>query len=370
MAKKTLILSVIYSFCQSPLEPLPIAASPRAARTGPIKTGGRVFVLDHNRWPEPMRNAIDGLLAKHHGNKDLLKTVDAEYAAMVQSACTDPNSLLHPTTKQHISRYIKHLAKKKNTNASLNTSPEKLLETQQLWQHLHSGSETISVPVKTLPPAPFNPPAKSVPEAVPLDKAMLEKMVKDIVEKQQAAQHQQQQQTQKPQTRSCLACGQPKSRYLGDGSSVHFFYQAGDVKYFYCSKKVFDKYSAEGLTNPRMSFEEFAATPFIQRELDASKQRGAERKRVIEERSKRKSVVEHPAGRLCRFCHKPLKQGPNSPHIHTYFPGVAGKYIYCPAKVFSLYQAQGMTAEMSWRDFQQSPFYEAEKQRWIEEKKK
>ncbi|XP_057179449.1 uncharacterized protein LOC130547502 [Triplophysa rosa] len=186
--------------------PLPIAASPRAARTGPIKTGGRVFVLDHNRWPEPMRNAIDGLLAKHHGSKDLLKKVDAEYAAMVQSACTDPNSLLHPTTKQHISRYIKHLAKKKNTNASLNTSPEKLLETQQLWQRLHSGGETISVPVKTLPPAPFNPPAKSVPEAVPLDKAMLEKMVKDIVEKQQAVQHQQQQQQQiqKTLTRSCL----------------------------------------------------------------------------------------------------------------------------------------------------------------------
>ncbi|KAI7813851.1 hypothetical protein IRJ41_002938 [Triplophysa rosa] len=205
----------------------------------------RVFVLDHNRWPEPMRNAIDGLLAKHHGSKDLLKKVDAEYAAM------------------HISRYIKHLAKKKNTNASLNTSPEKLLETQQLWQRLHSGSETISVPVKTLPPAPFNPPAKSVPEAVPLDKAMLEKMVKDIVEKQQAVQHQQQQQQQiqKTLTRSCLACGQPKSRYLGDGSSVHLFYQAGDVKYFYCSKKVFDKYSAEGLTNPRMSFEDFASTP-------------------------------------------------------------------------------------------------------------
>ncbi|KAA0702451.1 hypothetical protein E1301_Tti019025 [Triplophysa tibetana] len=113
--------------------PLPVAATPRAARTGPIKTGGRVFVLDHNKWPEPMRNAIDGLLAKHHGSKDLLKKWDAEYAAMVQTACTDPNSLLHPTTKQHIS--------------SENT-------------------------------APFNPPAKSVPEAVPLDQAMLEKMVR------------------------------------------------------------------------------------------------------------------------------------------------------------------------------------------------
>ncbi|XDV45271.1 hypothetical protein PO909_013391 [Leuciscus waleckii] len=351
--------------------PLPIAASPCAARTGPIKTGGRVFVLDHNRWTDPMRNVIDGLLAKHHGSKDLLTKVDAEYAAMVQSACTDPNSLLHSTTKQHISRYIKHLAKKKNTNASLNTSPEKLLETQHLWQRLHSGSETISVPVTVLPPAPVNPPAKSVPEAVSLDQAALEKMVKDIIEKQQAVQQQQQQHMlQKKHTRSCLACGQPKSRYMGDGTSIHFFYQGGDVKYFYCSKKVFDKYSAEGLTNPRMPFEDFAETPFFQRELEASKQRGADTKRVIEERSKRKSLVEHPTGRLCRFCHLPLKQGPNSPHIHTGFPGVTGKYIYCPAKVFSLYQAQGMSAEISWRDFQQSPFYEAEKQRWIEEKKK
>ncbi|XP_053092416.1 uncharacterized protein LOC117599093 isoform X2 [Pangasianodon hypophthalmus] len=350
--------------------PLPIAASPRAARTGPIKTGGRVFVLDHNRWTDPMRNAIDGLLAKHHGSKDLLKRVDADYAAMVQSACTDPNSLLHSTTKQHINRYIKYLAKKKNTNASLNTSPEKLLETQQLWKRLHSGSETISVPVTVLPPAPFNPPAKSVPEDVPLTQAAVEKMVKDILEKHQAALQQQQQTQKKAQIRSCLACGQPKSRYLGDGSSVHFFYQAGEVKYFYCSKKVFDTYSAEGLTNPRMPFEDFADTPFFQRELEASKQRGAERKRVIEERGKRKSLVEHPSGRLCRFCHQPLKQGPNSPHIHTGFPGVAGKYIYCPAKVLSLYQAQGTNAQMTWTEFQQSPFYEAERQRWIVEKKK
>ncbi|XP_052390539.1 uncharacterized protein LOC127938152 [Carassius gibelio] len=40
--------------------PLPVAASPCAARTGPIKTGGRVFVLNHNRWTDPMRNIIDG----------------------------------------------------------------------------------------------------------------------------------------------------------------------------------------------------------------------------------------------------------------------------------------------------------------------
>ncbi len=45
---------------------------------------------------------------------------------------------------------------------------------------------------------------------------------------------------------------------------------------------------------------------------------------------------------LCRFCKMELKQGPNSPHIHTGFPGVAGKYVHCLAKVFSIYQPQGM----------------------------
>ena len=45
-------------------------------------------------------------------------------------------------------------------------------------------------------------------------------------------------------------------------------------------------YSAEGLTNPRMAFEDFAAIAFFQQELEASKQRGAERKRVTEERGR------------------------------------------------------------------------------------
>ncbi|KAF4072262.1 hypothetical protein AMELA_G00261100 [Ameiurus melas] len=78
------------------------------------------------------------------------------------------------------------------------------------------------------PPNPFNPPASGVPEDVPLTQAAVEK-------------------TPINQIRSCLACGQPNSRYLGDGSSVHFLYQVGDVKYFYCSRKVFEAYSAEGL---------------------------------------------------------------------------------------------------------------------------
>ncbi|XP_056268086.1 uncharacterized protein LOC130192279 isoform X1 [Pseudoliparis swirei] len=104
-------------------------SSAPAARTGPMKTGGIVQVLDYGRWTE---GAIDGLLIKHHGAPRMLKQVDDDYAAMVQRGCTDPHSLLHPTTCQHISRYVKYLAKRKPTSSSLNTSPEKVLETQQL----------------------------------------------------------------------------------------------------------------------------------------------------------------------------------------------------------------------------------------------
>ncbi|MEQ2219826.1 hypothetical protein XENOCAPTIV_024921, partial [Xenoophorus captivus] len=125
---------------------LSFAPSRRAARTGPIKAGGLLYVLDHSRWTQQMRNAIDQLMAKHHGQKYFLAKVDVEYAAVIQAASRDPNSLLHPTTKQHISRYVKHLAKMTNTSSSLNTSTEKLLETQQLWHHLTVGSETVDVP--------------------------------------------------------------------------------------------------------------------------------------------------------------------------------------------------------------------------------
>ncbi|KAK6317979.1 hypothetical protein J4Q44_G00112700 [Coregonus suidteri] len=343
--------------------PLPMTASPRSARTGPIKTGGRVFVLDHNRWPGPMRVAIDGLLARHHGQKDMLKLVDFDYASMVQSSCADPNSLLHPTTKHHIGRYIKHLAKLKNTSSSLNTSPEKLLETQQLWQHLTMGSDTTCVPVTALPPAVVNPPALPTQNA-PLTEAAIEKIVLGLMEKQQ--QSEQQQQQKKKMTKTCLSCGQPKSRYMNDGSSIHYFYQSGHVRYFYCSTKVFKTYGAEGLTNPKMSFEDFMSTPFFQQELESIKQKVEQQK----DKQKRKSADVVPSGRLCRFCHLELKQGPNSPHIHTGFPGVAGKYIYCPAKLFSLYQAKGMEKEMTWKEFQASAFYHDEKKRWMDEKRK
>ncbi|KAG9333436.1 hypothetical protein JZ751_011592 [Albula glossodonta] len=117
-----------------------------------------------------------------------------------------------------------------------------------------------------------------------------------------------------------------------------------------------------------MPFEEFAA--FLQCELEASKYREKERKRATEEGGKKRSAELQPTGRLCRFCHLPLKLGPTSPQIHTGFPGVAGKYIYWPSRVLSLYRAQGMVAEMNWREFQQSASYEAEKQRWALEKGK
>lgn len=146
----------------SQAKPLPLRSLPRSARTGPIKTGGRVFVLDHTRWTPHMKEAIDSLLQKYHGQKDILKLVDQDYADMVHQSAKDPNSLLHPTTKLHISRYVKHLAKLLNTSSSLNTSQGKLLETQQLWHSLTEGSETANVPVVTIEPAIVNPPAPAL----------------------------------------------------------------------------------------------------------------------------------------------------------------------------------------------------------------
>ena len=309
-----------------------------------------------------MKKAVDSLLDKYHGHKDMLKLVDHDYAAMVHQSATDPNSLLHPTTKHHISQYLKHVAKQLNTSSSLNTSPEKLLETQKLWHSLTEGSETVHVPVVELPPAIVNPvdPVSQPAAEKPLTQESVQKMVQDIL------QQQQEQQQQKPrQIKTCLSCGQPKSRYKSDGSSIHHFYQQGPVRYHYCSTKVFKAYSAEGLTNARMAFEDFSQTDFFQRELQLTK-------RKVEEKAerKRKPTDPQPQGRMCRFCHTELKQGPNSKHIHTGFPGVVGKYIYCPEKVFSLYKDKGMTKEMSWRDFQASSFYNIEKERWAAERKK
>ncbi|TWW62968.1 hypothetical protein D4764_04G0016150 [Takifugu flavidus] len=248
--------------------PLPLKSSPRSARTGPMKTGGGVFVLDHTRWTLPMKDAIDSLLQYHHGDKDILRLVDRDYADMVHRSAADPNSLLRPTTRFHISRYVKHLAKLLNTSSSLNTSPEKLLETQQLWYSLTEGSKTTSVPVVTMETAVVTPPTAALP--TPLTQDSIEKIVQRILEMEQQQQRPEQKMRQR---KPCLACGQPKSPYGTGGSSIHFFYQQGPVRYFYCSRKVHQTYAAEGLSDPRMPFEQFAASEFFQRELEATKKR-------------------------------------------------------------------------------------------------
>ena len=75
-----------------------------------------------------MKDAINNLLNKHRGEKDMLARVDQEYAVAVNNSASDPNSMLHPTTKLHISQYVKHRAKLLNTSSSLNTSTENLQE--------------------------------------------------------------------------------------------------------------------------------------------------------------------------------------------------------------------------------------------------
>ena len=135
-----------------------------------------------------MKNAVDGLMQKYHGEKDMLKLVDQDYADMVHRSATNPNSLLHPTTRLHISRYVKHLAKLLNIISSLNTSQETLLLTQHLWHSLTEGSETATVPVVTMGLATVNPPAPVL--STPLSQESIENIVEGILE-QQPQQHQQ-----------------------------------------------------------------------------------------------------------------------------------------------------------------------------------
>ncbi len=59
-----------------------------------------------------------------------------------------------------------------------------------------------------------------------------------------------------------------------DGSSIDFFLnQQGPVRYFYCSTKVFNAYSDEGLTNPGMPFQDFMEMEFFKSELEETKKR-------------------------------------------------------------------------------------------------
>ena len=53
---------------------LPVKATPRARRTS-IKAGGLKYVLDYTQWTDAMKEVIDGLLAIHRGEADMLQRV-------------------------------------------------------------------------------------------------------------------------------------------------------------------------------------------------------------------------------------------------------------------------------------------------------
>ncbi len=81
---------------------------------------------------------------------------------------------------------------------------------------------------------------------------------------------------------------------------------------------------------------------FFKSELEDTKKRVEEKGK-----QKRKRPETGHVSRLCRCCKMQLKRGSNSPHIHmcsphTGFPGIAGKYVHCPDKVFFIYQPQNM----------------------------
>ncbi|XP_037104898.1 uncharacterized protein LOC119121442 isoform X2 [Syngnathus acus] len=112
---------------------------------------------------------------------------------------------------------------------------------------------------------------------------------------------------------------------------------------------------------PEQFFEQFLESEYFQKEMEEA---WCQVKKKAGKKRKRKQTW--LMGRLCCFCRHPLKEGPKSPHVHTTFPGHAGKYIYCPSKVYNLYKDKGMDKEMNWVEFQASPFYDTEWQRWID----
>ncbi|KAF4115028.1 hypothetical protein G5714_002517 [Onychostoma macrolepis] len=68
----------------------------------------------------PQTQPTDTLLNKHRGKKDILRSMQQ----CSTDSSTDPDSVLHSTTKLHVSQYVKHLAKLQNTSSSLNNSRE------------------------------------------------------------------------------------------------------------------------------------------------------------------------------------------------------------------------------------------------------
>ncbi|TWW53181.1 hypothetical protein D4764_0104310 [Takifugu flavidus] len=224
--------------------PLPLKSSPRSARTGPMKTGGGVFVLDHTRWTLPMKDAIDSLLQYHHGDKDILRLVD-------QTTQTWSIASGKAVEHQFFSEHQPREAPGDSTAVVLLDRGEQ--NNQRSCSHHGDGCCHSSAALPT-----------------PLTQDSIEKIVQGILEMEQQQQRPEQKMRQ---TKPCLACGQPKSLYGTGGSSIHFFYQQGPVRYFYCSRKVHQTYAAEGLSDPRMPFEQFAASEFFQRELEATKKR-------------------------------------------------------------------------------------------------
>lgn len=88
-------------------------------------------------------------------------------------------------------------------------------------------------------------------------------------------------------TNNCLVCSQPKSRYCGDGSSIHLFQQSGEVKYKYSFTKVHQTWQMRATQTLRCHLLS-AETPFFNRELEATQLLSAESRRMIEEWRKKK----------------------------------------------------------------------------------
>ncbi|KAM3615123.1 uncharacterized protein V6R79_023714 [Siganus canaliculatus] len=59
------------------------------------------------------------------------------------------------------------------------------MDTQHPWQSLTTGSQTVSVSVTTLPPATVSPPPAAPPQDESLSRATVERIVTEILEKQQ-----------------------------------------------------------------------------------------------------------------------------------------------------------------------------------------
>ncbi len=107
---------------------------------------------------------------------------------------------------------------------------------------------------------------------------------------------QQQPEQEKKQTKTCLACGQPKMVPL---STIFLISKALSG-----TSTVPQRF----LTNPRMPFQDVMEMEFFKSELEDTKKRVEEKRKMPE--------TEH-VGRLCRFYQIELKRGPNkSSHIH------------------------------------------------------